>query len=76
MSPSLQWFYWNGAMKIRDITLTVTVAIGSLCGLAYGLKSGPATGYIVEGHDGVSASQAVSDVGGRVVLELPIIHGV
>jgi len=63
-------------MKIRDITLTVMVAVGSLYGLACGLKSGTTTGYIVEGRNGVSAAKAVRDVGGRVVLELPIIHGV
>ena len=62
-------------MRIRDITLTV-LAVGSLYGLAYGLRSGATTGYIVEGRNEVSAAQAVRDVGGRVVLDLPIIHGV
>src|SRR5581483_11545997 len=64
-------------MKIRRITLTVTMALGSLYGLGHGLRSGTeTTGYIVEGHNGVSAARTVREVGGRVVLDLPIINGV
>jgi serine protease AprX len=64
-------------MKIRDITVAVSVALGSLYGLTHGLNgSADTASYIVEGHNGVSAAQAVRDVGGRVVLDLPIIQGV
>ncbi len=57
----------------------VALGAGALLGAGGAIASsagGPSTRYIVEGSSSAAASAAVSAVNGRVLVSLPIVHGV
>jgi serine protease AprX len=67
---------WTRMKSFRVVTTACLGLVAAGCGIAASTSAGPTARYIVEGSSSASAAAGVASAGGRVLLSLPIVHGV